>query len=87
MMTDPLQPEVAILNKALELPPAERPAFLHVACQANASLRQEIEALLQAHEQANDFLAASPTVATVERTAASPARRIHRPVDRALQAA
>ncbi|MFL5240707.1 MAG: protein kinase domain-containing protein [Gemmataceae bacterium] len=36
---------------------AERTAFLNEACGANTALRQEVEALLLAHDQAGDFLA------------------------------
>jgi serine/threonine protein kinase len=36
---------------------AERAAYLDEACKGNAALRHEVEALLQAHEQAGDFLA------------------------------
>src|SRR5262245_54503262 len=36
---------------------AERAAYLDEACGGNTALRQEVEALLQAHEEAGDFLA------------------------------
>ena len=36
--------------------PAERTAFLDSACGSNTTLRREIDELLQAHEQAGDFL-------------------------------
>jgi serine/threonine protein kinase/TPR repeat protein len=55
-MNEPTHPEVAILNAALELHPAERPAYLDRACADNATLRLQVEALLRAHEQAGDFL-------------------------------
>jgi serine/threonine protein kinase/WD40 repeat protein len=49
---------VAILNAALELPPEERAAYLDKACAGDADLRRRVEELLQAHEQAKDFLEA-----------------------------
>src|SRR5688572_29155675 len=57
-MSEPIQSEVALLNAALELPPAERTAYLDRACVDNPTLRQRVEELLQAYEQADDFLAA-----------------------------
>jgi eukaryotic-like serine/threonine-protein kinase len=59
-MIEPLSPEVAILNAALELPTAQRHAYLDKACGRDAALREQVEALLRAHEQADDFLEASP---------------------------
>ena len=44
---------------------AERQAYLDEACRDNPQLRQEVEALLQAHEQAGDFLENSPVDARV----------------------
>ena len=55
-MTEQPQREVAVLNAALELPPAERAAYLDQACAGDAALREQVEALLQAHEQAEEFL-------------------------------
>src|SRR5262245_5272562 len=45
-----------ILNEALERGPDERGRFLAEACSGDESLRQEVEALLMAHEQAGSFL-------------------------------
>ncbi len=59
-MTEPLHPEVALLNAALELPASERAAYLDTACAGSSVLRQQVEALLQSHEQAENFLEASP---------------------------
>ena len=42
-------PEEAILDAALELPPAERAAYLDKVCGKDAQLRQLVEALLRAH--------------------------------------
>jgi len=45
-----------ILNEALEREPGERGRFLAEACSGDESLRQEVEALVMAHEQAGSFL-------------------------------
>lgn len=46
-----------LLERALELPQAERDAFLTEACGADAGLRREVESLLEAHQEAEgDFL-------------------------------
>src|SRR5262249_28524692 len=50
----------------------ERAAFLDEACGSNASLRQELESLVQAHDQAGDFLA-EPLVKAVPAAALLPA--------------
>ncbi len=46
-----------LFHAALELPRESRPAFLSGACGADDDLRQEVESLLAAHEQAGDFVA------------------------------
>src|SRR5437899_2034321 len=58
-MNEPLHPEVAILNAAVELPPAERTAYLEQACQGDVALRQSIEELIEANEEAGPFLGGS----------------------------
>src|SRR5689334_14446242 len=55
-MNEPLHPEVAILNAAVDLPPAERAAYLEEACKGDAALRQSIEELIEANEEAGPFL-------------------------------
>jgi len=45
-----------ILNEALEREPEEREKFLAEACSGDASLRDEVKALVMAHEQAGSFL-------------------------------
>jgi serine/threonine protein kinase/Flp pilus assembly protein TadD len=51
-------PQLAQLyHAALERAPAERAAFLDAACAADPTLRREVESLLQAHQQADGFLA------------------------------
>src|SRR5438552_6931070 len=49
--------EIAIFNGALQLPPAQRTAYLAIACAADSSLRERIEKLLKVHEDAGSFLA------------------------------
>jgi tetratricopeptide (TPR) repeat protein/predicted Ser/Thr protein kinase len=45
-----------IFGEALDRAPAERAAFLDIACGPNPGLRAEIESLLAAHERAGNFL-------------------------------
>src|SRR5262245_37604252 len=59
MNDDPRQ-DVALFAAALELPAAERSAFLDRACRADEKLRQRIEGLLQAHDAAGNFLEVPP---------------------------
>src|SRR6266540_536794 len=67
-MTEQPNREVAVLNAALELRPAERAAYLDQACAGDAALRKQVEALLQAHEQAEGFLEAPPARLDFKRT-------------------
>ncbi len=67
-MTQPLNPEVAILGAALELGAADRAAYLDRACAGDAALRKQVEALLHAHEHAQGFLEAPPTGIDFKRT-------------------
>ena len=48
----------AILDRALELNSTERDAYMEGACGDDVELRKEVEAMLRAHEEAGDFLAA-----------------------------
>jgi serine/threonine protein kinase len=58
--------EEAIFNAALgKSDPAERSAFLKEACGSDAGLRERIEGLLSAHEDASDFLE-GPAAAAVD---------------------
>jgi hypothetical protein len=50
-----------IFNAVRNLPPPERAAFLERACGGDAALRQQVDSLLAAHEQAGQFL--QPTIA------------------------
>ena len=55
MGSDPRRVQ-AVFLAAVELPPAGRAAFLDRECDADADLRQRVEALLRAHEDPNSFL-------------------------------
>jgi len=55
-MNDPVHPEEAIFEAAFALPASERAAYLDRTCGDNAGLRQLVEALLGAHEEAGEFL-------------------------------
>ena len=55
-MNDSVHPEEAIFEAAFALPASERAAYLDRTCGGNAGLRQLVEALLEAHEEAGEFL-------------------------------
>ena len=67
-MSESTNPEVAILNGALELDAGERPAYLDRASAGDAALRRRVEELLRAHEQAENFLQAPPAGLDLKRT-------------------
>jgi eukaryotic-like serine/threonine-protein kinase len=48
--------DIATFTEALRLPPEERDRYLSEACKGDAEFRRRVEALLQAYEQAGDFL-------------------------------
>ena len=48
--------DIAVFTEALRLPPEERDRYLSEACKGDAEFRRRVEALLQAYEQAGDFL-------------------------------
>src|SRR5260221_14511996 len=48
--------DIAVFTEALRLPLEERDRYLDEACKANVEFRRRVEALLQAFEQAGDFL-------------------------------
>jgi tetratricopeptide (TPR) repeat protein/serine/threonine protein kinase len=58
--------EEEIFNAALQIPAAEREAFLDRACQGDTLLRAAIEALLAAHDVPDSFLEAPLGEATIE---------------------
>jgi len=49
-----------LMNEALPLGPEDRASFLAEACGQDSDLRQSVEALLDAHDQAGDFLPDRP---------------------------
>ncbi len=55
-MDNPHQGEEALFEAVLALPPEKRADYLHQACGSNIQLRQRVEAMLQAHEQAGHFM-------------------------------
>src|ERR1039458_545994 len=60
-MTNQPDRELAVFNAARRLPARERATYLDEACAGDATLRQRIEELLQASDEACDFLK-SPAV-------------------------
>jgi hypothetical protein len=71
---DRLDRAAGILDCALELGINERPAYLKGACGGDASFRNEVEAMLAAHEEAGDFLAA-PTHLSPDAIPAAPSEQ------------
>src|SRR5882724_2969808 len=71
-MNDPLKRDVVVFAEALQLPVAERSAYLENACGADAELRQRVERLLKAHDHAGDFLEHPPPEAVVEASSKVP---------------
>jgi serine/threonine protein kinase len=65
-MNDSPNRDVEIFTAAVQLPAAERAAFLDRACADDAELRQEVLALLKFHDTAGDFLQQSPHGADIE---------------------
>ena len=55
-MPQPSERDIEVFNAALELPPAERAAYLDRACAGDAALRLRVEELLKANEAAGGFL-------------------------------
>ena len=51
-----------VLEKALELPPGERSAFLNRACSSDPSLRQEVETLLASSDDVRSSFLQSSTL-------------------------
>jgi serine/threonine protein kinase/TolA-binding protein len=67
-MIEPANREIALLNAALELRPEERAAYIEQACAGDLALRRQVEGLLQAHDQAEDFLTPRTTATDVKST-------------------
>src|SRR5271170_6617769 len=60
-MPQPPDREIEVFNAALELPAAERAAYLDQACAGDDALRQRVEEFLQAEGKVGAFLK-SPAV-------------------------
>ena len=77
MSTERWQQIEDLFHAALDRAPADRKAFVVGACGGDAGLRQEIERLLRAHEQASSFVAqAAADVAHVAATVSPDGRQI-----------
>ena len=59
-MNESTKREEEIFEAALALPPDQRAGHLDRACGGDSQLRKRVEALLQAHERAGEFLEAPP---------------------------
>ena len=59
-MNDDSKRELDVFTEALELPIAERAAFLNRACAGNEGLRHKVEELLKVHERTGNFLEHAP---------------------------
>lgn len=60
-MADPAENRLALLfESAVNLPAADRAAFLDAACGADAVLRAKLQRLIDAHEASGDFLPLNP---------------------------
>src|SRR5260370_1238248 len=55
-MTEPSLPQESIFLQALEIPAAERAAYLDRACAGNSAVRAEVDELLRAHQQSRNLL-------------------------------
>src|SRR5262249_33483644 len=62
-MNPDAQREAALFQAAAQLTSAARASFLDNACKGNPALRQRLEALLAAHEEAEGVLAEPPPAA------------------------
>lgn len=59
-MNEPSDRDVEVFTEALQFPVGERAAYLERSCRGDAELRQRVEALLEGHDKAGDFLEHSP---------------------------
>ena len=71
---DPFEREVAVFGTARRLPEAKRAAYLDEACAGDAALRERVEELLKAGEEAEGFLQEpAPGAQRPENSSAAPA--------------
>ncbi|HUI07399.1 MAG TPA: serine/threonine-protein kinase, partial [Verrucomicrobiae bacterium] len=80
-MSDSGQHEDAVFEAALALPADQRAAYLDRACSGQPDLRQSVEALLEANDRADDFLA-EPAVTRAAISPASSAAPAEKPGDK-----
>ena len=73
--------EDVVFEAALQLPAAERAAYLDKACAGNPELRRRVEALLGALERAGGFLK-EPAMPGYARTAVASLQPTEKPGDR-----
>src|SRR4029077_2252334 len=74
-------PDIAVFTEALRLPAEERDRYLSEACKGDVEVRLRVEALLQAYEQAGDFLG-RPAAARPPQAAAQVLAVAEKPGDR-----
>jgi len=79
-MNESTKREEEIFEAALALPPDQRAGYLDRACGGDSQLRQRVQALLKAHEQAGEFL--EPAPATAGKTIAISIPLTEKPGDR-----
>jgi hypothetical protein len=65
-MNDDAGREMDVFTEAIKVPLQDRDAFLDVACRDDEKLRQQVEALLKAHDRIGNFLEEPPTEASIE---------------------
>src|ERR1039457_6696127 len=80
-MTNQPDRELAVFNAARRLPAGERAAYLAEACAGDAALRQRVEELLQASDEAGNFLE-NPAAVPPSGTVRVPAIPANKPGDR-----
>src|SRR4029077_17833709 len=73
--------DIAVFTEALRLPAEERDRYLDKACKGDVEFRRRVEALLQAYEQAGDFLG-RPAAARPPQAAAQVLAVAEKPGDR-----
>src|SRR5262245_31378418 len=65
-----------LLDEALELSPLERAAFLDQACAGNPALREDVDAVLEAHGKTGSFLDEPAIAAAAKQMAADQNRSL-----------
>jgi WD40 repeat protein/serine/threonine protein kinase len=65
-MNEPRQREETLFEAAVALPSEQRARYLEKACGDDMPLRQRVEALLKAHDQAGEFLVDAPGSASAK---------------------